>query len=57
MLHFDWYSVYEVGQRICRSFVQDRVYLAGDSVHTHSPFVPFRLFLFPDASYGPATTY
>jgi phenol 2-monooxygenase len=36
--HCDWFSVYTVGQRLATSFsYQDRVFLAGDAVHTHSP--------------------
>ncbi|KAK5999508.1 hypothetical protein QM012_005361 [Aureobasidium pullulans] len=36
--HCDWFSVYTVGQRLARSFSHlDRVFLAGDAVHTHSP--------------------
>ena len=36
-----WWSVYEIGQRICSSYddsTQDpRVFIAGDACHTHSP--------------------
>ncbi|CAD0115127.1 unnamed protein product, partial [Aureobasidium uvarum] len=36
--HCDWFSVYTVGQRLATSFSHhDRVFLAGDAVHTHSP--------------------
>ncbi|KAH0350531.1 phenol 2-monooxygenase, partial [Aureobasidium melanogenum] len=36
--HCDWFSVYTVGQRLANSFSHlDRVFLAGDAVHTHSP--------------------
>ncbi|MBK0327929.1 FAD-dependent monooxygenase [Rhodobacteraceae bacterium F11138] len=46
--HFDvkevaWWSVYEIGQRLCSSFdnaTQDQsatVFIAGDACHTHSP--------------------
>lgn len=36
--HCDWFSVYTVGQRLAKSFSHlDRVFLAGDAVHTHSP--------------------
>ncbi|KAH0367805.1 phenol 2-monooxygenase, partial [Aureobasidium melanogenum] len=36
--HCDWFSVYTVGQRLAPSFSHlDRVFLAGDAVHTHSP--------------------
>jgi len=34
----DWFSVYTVGQRLADTFSHhDRVFLAGDAVHTHSP--------------------
>ncbi|KAJ6493399.1 FAD binding domain-containing protein [Mycena sanguinolenta] len=34
----NWYTVYNVGQRIASSFdVQERVFLAGDAAHLHSP--------------------
>ncbi|GAA6001581.1 hypothetical protein JCM10207_006738 [Rhodosporidiobolus poonsookiae] len=34
----DWYSIYEVGQRLSRQVTVDqRVFLAGDAFHTHSP--------------------
>lgn len=36
--HCDWFSVYTVGQRLANTFSHhDRVFLAGDAVHTHSP--------------------
>ncbi|KAH0290369.1 phenol 2-monooxygenase [Aureobasidium namibiae CBS 147.97] len=36
--HCDWFSVYTVGQRLAEIFSHhDRVFLAGDAVHTHSP--------------------
>ncbi|KAI4849914.1 phenol 2-monooxygenase [Aureobasidium sp. EXF-8845] len=36
--HCDWFSVYTVGQRLAESFsYHDRIFLAGDAVHTHSP--------------------
>jgi phenol 2-monooxygenase len=36
--HCDWFSVYTVGQRLATYFsYHDRVFLAGDAVHTHSP--------------------
>jgi phenol 2-monooxygenase len=36
--HCDWFSVYTVGQRLASTFsYNDRVFLAGDAVHTHSP--------------------
>ena len=34
----DWWTVYQIGQRISNSFsCDDRVFLGGDAVHTHSP--------------------
>lgn len=34
----DWYSMYTVGQRLAPSFdYKQRIFLAGDAVHTHSP--------------------
>ncbi|KAJ5179364.1 hypothetical protein N7492_002574 [Penicillium capsulatum] len=34
----DWWTVYQVGQRIAPTFIKgNRVFLAGDAVHTHSP--------------------
>lgn len=34
----DWWTAYQIGQRVGSSFgVHDRVFLAGDAVHTHSP--------------------
>ncbi|KAL8785271.1 MAG: hypothetical protein Q9213_003475 [Squamulea squamosa] len=34
----DWWSVYKIGQRLSPKFsVDNRVFLAGDAVHTHSP--------------------
>ncbi|KAL9117600.1 MAG: hypothetical protein Q9187_005862, partial [Circinaria calcarea] len=34
----DWWSLYQIGQRIAPKFsVEDRIFLAGDAVHTHSP--------------------
>ncbi|KAL8919409.1 MAG: hypothetical protein Q9208_006787 [Pyrenodesmia sp. 3 TL-2023] len=34
----DWWSVYSIGQRLAPQFdVNQRIFLAGDSVHTHSP--------------------
>ncbi|THX02998.1 phenol 2-monooxygenase [Aureobasidium pullulans] len=36
--HCDWFSVYTVGQRLAKTFSHhNRVFLAGDAVHTHSP--------------------
>ena len=34
----DWWTAYQIGQRVGTSFSSsDRVFLAGDAVHTHSP--------------------
>ncbi|KAH6888537.1 FAD binding domain-containing protein [Thelonectria olida] len=34
----DWWTAYQIGQRVGSNFgVHDRVFLAGDAVHTHSP--------------------
>jgi phenol 2-monooxygenase (NADPH) len=34
----DWWSIYRIGQRIAPNFsVGERIFLAGDAVHTHSP--------------------
>ncbi|KAL7809441.1 family 16 glycoside hydrolase [Trichoderma gracile] len=34
----DWWTAYQIGQRVGTSFsVHERVFLAGDAVHTHSP--------------------
>ncbi|KAJ6562415.1 FAD binding domain-containing protein [Mycena capillaripes] len=34
----EWWSVYEIGQRICKDVsFKNRVFLAGDAFHTHSP--------------------
>ncbi|KAJ7737365.1 FAD binding domain-containing protein [Mycena metata] len=34
----EWWSVYEIGQRICKTVsFKNRVFLAGDAFHTHSP--------------------
>ncbi|KAI9712178.1 MAG: hypothetical protein M1828_001739 [Chrysothrix sp. TS-e1954] len=36
--HCDWWTAYQVGQRVGTKFSAfDRVFLAGDAVHTHSP--------------------
>jgi phenol 2-monooxygenase (NADPH) len=36
--HCDWWTAYQIGQRVGKSFShQDRIFLAGDAVHTHSP--------------------
>ena len=34
----DWWTAYQIGQRVGDSFsCDDRIFLAGDAVHTHSP--------------------
>ncbi|KAJ5774399.1 hypothetical protein N7457_009295 [Penicillium paradoxum] len=34
----DWWTAYQIGQRVGDNFsLRDRVFLAGDAVHTHSP--------------------
>jgi phenol 2-monooxygenase len=34
----DWWTAYQIGQRVGDSFsLKERVFLAGDAVHTHSP--------------------
>ncbi|KAK4183381.1 putative monooxygenase [Podospora australis] len=34
----DWWTAYQIGQRIAPSFsAKNRIFLAGDAVHTHSP--------------------
>ncbi|SCZ88005.1 BZ3500_MvSof-1268-A1-R1_Chr2-1g04128 [Microbotryum saponariae] len=34
----EWYTCYEIGQRICKDVTRDgRVFIAGDAFHTHSP--------------------
>ncbi|KAK3485774.1 putative phenol 2-monooxygenase [Neurospora hispaniola] len=34
----DWWTAYQIGQRVGNSYdVHNRVFLAGDAVHTHSP--------------------
>ncbi|KAJ6469125.1 FAD binding domain-containing protein [Mycena vitilis] len=34
----EWWSVYEIGQRLCETVsFKNRVFLAGDAFHTHSP--------------------
>ncbi|OOF99515.1 hypothetical protein ASPCADRAFT_393357 [Aspergillus carbonarius ITEM 5010] len=34
----EWSTIYTVGQKLCNTFsVRDRIFLAGDAVHTHSP--------------------
>ncbi|EXA28737.1 phenol 2-monooxygenase [Fusarium oxysporum f. sp. pisi HDV247] len=34
----DWWTAYQIGQRVCPNFSKsERIFLAGDAVHTHSP--------------------
>src|SRR6201992_2158051 len=34
----DWWTAYQIGQRVGKTFQKfNRVFLAGDAVHTHSP--------------------
>lgn len=34
----DWWTAYQIGQRVGKNFDRDgRIFLAGDAVHTHSP--------------------
>ncbi|KAF7588647.1 hypothetical protein BBP40_005429 [Aspergillus hancockii] len=36
--HLHWSTIYTVGRRLCRTFSKhNRVFLAGDAIHTHSP--------------------
>lgn len=37
--YIDWYTCYEIGQRVCDTFSKfnDHVLIAGDACHTHSP--------------------
>ncbi|TFL03010.1 phenol 2-monooxygenase [Pterulicium gracile] len=36
--YVDWFSVYQIGQRIATNYTLDqRVFLGGDATHTHSP--------------------
>lgn len=36
--YLDWWTAYQIGQRVGSSFsLNERVFLAGDAVHTHSP--------------------
>ncbi|KZT00377.1 uncharacterized protein LAESUDRAFT_732313 [Laetiporus sulphureus 93-53] len=32
----DWWTVYQIGQRVAETFKKGRVFLAGDAAHTHS---------------------
>jgi len=35
---FDWWTIYVIGQRVASKFsVHERVFIAGDACHTHSP--------------------
>ncbi|KAF8841424.1 hypothetical protein BDN67DRAFT_967176 [Paxillus ammoniavirescens] len=35
---FEWWTIYTIGQRIASSYsVRERVFIAGDACHTHSP--------------------
>lgn len=37
-VHCHWWTVYRIGQRVSNSFSKgNRIFLAGDAVHTHSP--------------------
>lgn len=34
----DWWTAYQIGQRVGSNFSKnERIFLAGDAVHTHSP--------------------
>ncbi|KAF4186782.1 hypothetical protein CNMCM8927_005060 [Aspergillus lentulus] len=36
--HCDWWSIYPVGQRLVKEYrIKNRIFLAGDAAHTHSP--------------------
>lgn len=36
----DWYTAYQIGQRVTDSFsMHDRIFISGDACHTHSPKV------------------
>lgn len=36
--YLDWYTAYQIGQRVGDNFsLRERIFLAGDAVHTHSP--------------------
>ncbi|KAI9646374.1 hypothetical protein NHQ30_004364 [Ciborinia camelliae] len=36
--HCDWWTAYQIGQRVGSNFSKnERIFLAGDAVHTHSP--------------------
>ncbi|PFH50293.1 hypothetical protein AMATHDRAFT_75697 [Amanita thiersii Skay4041] len=35
---FDWWTLYQIGQRVASKFsIHERVFIAGDACHTHSP--------------------
>jgi phenol 2-monooxygenase len=37
-VHCKWWTIYRIGQRVSNSFSKgNRIFLAGDAVHTHSP--------------------
>ncbi|KAE8375168.1 phenol hydroxylase [Aspergillus bertholletiae] len=40
----DWWTTYQIGQRIAQNFTKGRIYLAGDAVHNHSPKVGMAKF-------------
>ena len=36
--HCDWWSLYQIGQRVAQKFdIDRRIFLAGDAIHNHSP--------------------
>ena len=36
--YVDWFSVYQIGQRIASNYTLDhKIFLGGDATHTHSP--------------------
>ncbi|KAF8628701.1 hypothetical protein AX17_005924 [Amanita inopinata Kibby_2008] len=36
--NFNWWTLYQIGQRVAARFsVKDRIFIAGDACHTHSP--------------------
>lgn len=38
MIDMKWYTAYQIGQRVAKSFQKNnRVFIAGDACHTHSP--------------------
>jgi 2-polyprenyl-6-methoxyphenol hydroxylase-like FAD-dependent oxidoreductase len=37
-VHCNWWTIYRIGQRVSNHFAKsNRIFLAGDAVHTHSP--------------------